>query len=148
MTDEESTPEQLHEQIEATRTELGRTVHDLAAKTDVQARAHDTVQSAGHALRDKAVATTAEAQETATGILHQVHDKVPDAVRHTADAAKARLADTAGSLTRTVQDKTPPAVQAKTGRAVTIVRRHLPEILIVVVTGAVALSARLRRRSG
>lgn len=149
MTHEESTPAQLHEQIEATRAELGQTVHDLAAKTDVPARAQDKVQSAGHALRDKTAATTADAQEAATGILHQVQDKVPEPVRRSAAAAKTYVADAAGSLTQTVQDKTPPAVRAKTERAVTTVGRRLPEILIAAATGAVALGAGMMlRRSG
>lgn len=151
MTDSETTPEQLHEQIEATRMELGYTIHDLAAKADVADvanRAHDTVQSAAHTLRDKAVATAAEAQEAATGIVHQVRDKVPEPVRHTAAAAQAHLADTAASVTRMVQDRTPPRVRTKAERIAATVRLHLPEILMAAAAGAVALGARLRRRHG
>jgi len=114
--DGDPTPEQLREQIETTREELGETVHELVAKTDVPARAHDTVASAAHSVRDKAASATADVQETATGLLHQV------------------------------QDRTPPALRDKAGRVGSMLRRHLPEVLIVVAAGAVAWGARLKRR--
>jgi hypothetical protein len=42
----EKDPEQIRQEIEATRQELGDTVEALVAKTDVKAIAHEKVESA------------------------------------------------------------------------------------------------------
>jgi ElaB/YqjD/DUF883 family membrane-anchored ribosome-binding protein len=45
----ETDPRILREQVQHTREELGATVQELAAKTDVKARLHDTATRAAHA---------------------------------------------------------------------------------------------------
>jgi ElaB/YqjD/DUF883 family membrane-anchored ribosome-binding protein len=46
-------PEQIKEQIEATRQELGDTVEALAAKTDVKAQAKQKIEQAKGSVTDK-----------------------------------------------------------------------------------------------
>ena len=46
-------PEQLREEIEETRRELGDTVEALAAKADVKARVHEKVESTKESVAQK-----------------------------------------------------------------------------------------------
>jgi ElaB/YqjD/DUF883 family membrane-anchored ribosome-binding protein len=46
-------PEQIREEIEETRRELGDTVEALAAKADVKARVHDKVESTKESVAHK-----------------------------------------------------------------------------------------------
>jgi ElaB/YqjD/DUF883 family membrane-anchored ribosome-binding protein len=46
-------PEQIREEIEATRRELGDTVEALAAKTDVKARVHDRIDATKESVAEK-----------------------------------------------------------------------------------------------
>ena len=50
---EEKDPEQLREEIEETRRELGDTVEALAAKADVKARVHEKVESTKESVAQK-----------------------------------------------------------------------------------------------
>jgi hypothetical protein len=55
-------PEEIREEIEATRRELGDTVEALAAKADVKAIAHEKVESAkASVLRPAVLGTVAAA---------------------------------------------------------------------------------------
>lgn len=55
------TPEQIREQVERTRAELGETIEALSAKTDVTARAREKTAQ----LRERAAATTGELKDVA-----------------------------------------------------------------------------------
>jgi len=63
--EQERTPEQVRHEIEQTRSELGDTVAELAAKTDVKAHAHRAVDNA------KAQTHLAVNNAKATGRDHQ-----------------------------------------------------------------------------
>jgi|HubBroStandDraft_6_1064221.scaffolds.fasta_scaffold762612_2 hypothetical protein len=54
-------PEQIREEIEATRRELGDTVEALAAKADVKAHVHDRVQRTKASLPNPVVLGVAAA---------------------------------------------------------------------------------------
>ena len=63
MSDQPRTPDQIHDDIEQTRAELGNTVEALAAKTDVKARVHDRVDEVKETLSDKTPDSTHSAVE-------------------------------------------------------------------------------------
>jgi len=63
---ESKDPEQIREEIEATRQELGDTVEALAYKADVKARVRDKIQSS---------------RESAAGKLGKAREASPDGVR-------------------------------------------------------------------
>ncbi len=72
MTDSERTPEQVREEIERTRLQMGDTVAALAAKADVKGQAHRAVDNAkatvagkAHAIRSTADAKRNEFAESA-----------------------------------------------------------------------------------
>ncbi|MFK4121700.1 DUF3618 domain-containing protein [Streptomyces longwoodensis] len=70
-------PEELRQQVERTRAELGRTVEALAAKADVKARAREKAAEVGeHAAR-----TAGELKAAAARFLHRTHDGTPGPVR-------------------------------------------------------------------
>jgi uncharacterized protein YdbL (DUF1318 family) len=64
------TPEQIQADIERTRAEVGDTVEQLAAKTDVKARAHERVEEikgnvrqTAEELKSKATASTPDSAQ-------------------------------------------------------------------------------------
>ncbi|MFE0106655.1 DUF3618 domain-containing protein [Streptomyces sp. NPDC059009] len=141
-----ATPEQLRDQVEQTRHELGRTVGDLAAKADVKARA----QHKAAELKDQAGARTAEVTEQvrakATEAAHVVQDKLPTPVKDTATATAHQVkvrADQAGHLW---QDKAAEPVRHTAERGVTAARDHRGTLL--VCGGVVVASWLLLRRRG
>lgn len=58
----------LRSEIEQTRTELGETVEELAARADVKARAKEKVED----TKTRAVAVAAEAKEKAVGTAQEI----------------------------------------------------------------------------
>jgi hypothetical protein len=89
--DIERTPEQIREEIEHTRAELGDTVAELAAKTDVKAKAHQAVDNAKATVAGKAreVKTTAEAKRI------ELTAAAKEATPPSAEVARRRLVDQA-----------------------------------------------------
>ncbi|MFD6290205.1 DUF3618 domain-containing protein [Streptomyces sp. NPDC060205] len=86
-------PEELRRQIEETRTQLGDTVEELAAKADVKGRAKargaelkDKAAEAGHSVQGKAVQAGHVVQEKAVVAGHVVQERVPQPVRDAATA--------------------------------------------------------------
>jgi Protein of unknown function (DUF3618) len=74
-------PEKLRAEIAETRAELGATVQELAAKTDVKARAKNAVDD-----------TTARMREKLSGVKDQA-GQAAGAVAERASTAKQQLAD-------------------------------------------------------
>ncbi|MFI5892073.1 DUF3618 domain-containing protein [Actinoplanes sp. NPDC051513] len=74
-------PQQLRAEIEQTRAELGETVQELAAKTDVKTRAKQAVGDA-----------TGQARRTLTGVKDQAA-QAAGVVAERASTAKQQLAD-------------------------------------------------------
>ncbi|MGW1068306.1 DUF3618 domain-containing protein [Streptomyces aureus] len=72
-----SSPEELREQVEKTRQELGQTVQALAAKTDLQARAQEKAAE----VKQQAAAKAGELKAKAAQAASQVQDKIPDPVK-------------------------------------------------------------------
>lgn len=78
-------PEELREQVEATREELGETVGALAAKTDVRTRAHEKTTAVTHQVAEKTTQVRTQLRDKATHAAHVVHDRTPEPVRERAD---------------------------------------------------------------
>ena len=95
---EESTPsdpEEIREQIEVTRAELGETVEALAAKADVKAQVKDKVEGYKGELKQQ--------QEQLTAKVAEVRGKV-------SEATPEQARDVAASLQQRIKEQPMPAV--------------------------------------
>jgi hypothetical protein len=139
-------PEELREQVEQTRHELGETVQEPAARTDVMARA----QHKAATLKEQAGARTAElteqARTKAAEAAHLVQDKLPEPVKDKCSAAAHHVKTTAGQAAHLMQDKAPEPVRHTAERGARAARDNRTTLL---VAGGVAVTAwlLLRRRS-
>lgn len=84
------TPDEIREQIDETRRELGETVEALSAKTDVKAQARDAVQ---------------ETKATVTGKVNQARTTVTDTTSDLLGKAKEISPDSALSAASTGSEK-------------------------------------------
>ncbi|MBX4176091.1 DUF3618 domain-containing protein, partial [Streptomyces geysiriensis] len=100
-------PDELRQQIEQTRSQLGDTVEELAGKADVKGRAKARAAD----LRDKAGAMTVQLRSSAAQAGHTVQGR--------ASRAGHAVQDRAGQAGHAVQDKA--------GRAGQTVERRVPE---------------------
>jgi uncharacterized protein DUF3618 len=81
---EQKSPEQIREEIEETRQELGDTAAALAAKTDVKARAKEKVENIKRTVAEKKQSFASSSTGTAAGggegssPLDQVKAKAPE----------------------------------------------------------------------
>ncbi len=110
-------PDELRQQIEQTRSQLGDTVEELAGKADVKGRAKARAAD----LRDKAGAMTVQLRSSAAHAGHTVQGK--------AHRAGHAVQDKAGQAGHAVQEKAGQAghaVQGKAGRAGHTVERRVP----------------------
>ncbi|MEU6808558.1 DUF3618 domain-containing protein [Streptomyces sp. NPDC046831] len=140
-------PDELREQIEQTRSQLGHTVEELAAKADVKGRARARAAD----LRDKAGAMTVQLRSTAAQAGHKVqataaragHSVQERASRagHTAQERAARTGHTvqtrAGQAGHTVERTLPGPVRT----AVRVCLRNPRALMIAGAAGAVLLTA-------
>jgi ElaB/YqjD/DUF883 family membrane-anchored ribosome-binding protein len=80
-------PDRIREQIEQTRAEMGETVDALGYKTDVKARAKDSIQD----KKESVMGVAQSAKERLVGAGQTVGDKTPDSeqVKHQARRAKS-----------------------------------------------------------
>jgi F0F1-type ATP synthase membrane subunit b/b' len=83
----ERTPEDVRTDIERTRTELGDTVAELAAKTDVKAQAHRAVDNAKATVTSKA----SEIKESAGAKKDEMTASAQEAMPPSADAARRQV---------------------------------------------------------
>jgi ribosome-binding protein aMBF1 (putative translation factor) len=120
-TERDRTPEEVREEIERTRVELGETVAQLAAKADVKAQAHRAVDNARATVRDKA---------------QEVKEKAKD-VKSTAGAKKEELATTA-------HDAMPPSADAARREMITRARQHRLALIALAAFGVGMLIGRRR----
>ncbi|WP_369242968.1 DUF3618 domain-containing protein [Streptomyces sp. R21] len=127
-------PEELRQQIEQTRSQLGDTVEELAAKSDVKARARARAAE----LKGRAGTMTVQVKETAAHAGHTVQDKAAQAGHVVQDKASH-----AGHV---VQDTVPPPVRSAAARVVLAGRRHPGPVLIVGAGVGVVVAAGLLRR--
>ncbi|MFE9928486.1 DUF3618 domain-containing protein [Streptomyces sp. NPDC005533] len=123
MTDESRTrigtptPEELREQVEHTRDELGQTIEALAAKADVKAQAKERTA----AVKEQAAEKTA-----------LVADQIRAQTQHAAQLVK---------------DTTPDPVLHKAGQVAEAARAHRKPLLAAGVALLVLLLVRRGRRS-
>jgi Protein of unknown function (DUF3618) len=82
MTDD---PQQLAEEIERTREQLGETVEQLVAKTDVKARARDTASQLTGRLKVKA----SQASQQAAAAVSRIPRATPEPVQRAVTKAAA-----------------------------------------------------------
>ncbi|MFF1768846.1 DUF3618 domain-containing protein [Streptomyces sp. NPDC058249] len=97
-------PDELRQQIQQTRSQLGDTVEELAGKVDVKSRAR---ARAGE-LKDRAGTLTVQLKDTATQAGHTVQDRAAQAghtVQDKAVRAGHTVQDRAAQAGHTVQDK-------------------------------------------
>ncbi len=80
-------PDRIREQIEQTRAEMGETVDALGYKTDVKARAKDSIQD----KKESVMGVAQSAKDRLVGAGQSVGDKTPDSeqVKHQARRAKS-----------------------------------------------------------
>jgi len=80
-------PDRIREQIEQTRAEMGETVDALGYKTDVKARAKDSIQD----KKESVMGVAQSAKDRIVGAGQTVGDKTPDTdqVKHQARRAKS-----------------------------------------------------------
>ncbi|KFG76151.1 DUF3618 domain-containing protein [Streptomyces mutabilis] len=146
-------PDELRQQIERTRSQLGDTVEELAGKADVKGRAKARAAD----LRDKAGAMTVQLRSSAAQAGHTVQGKAHragHAVRDKAGRAGHAVQDKAGQAGHAVQGGAGHTVERRVpGRARGVVRVGLDHPRAVLVAGAaagalVAAGVLRRRRHG
>ncbi|MFB7176209.1 DUF3618 domain-containing protein [Streptomyces sp. NPDC056257] len=99
MTDESRTnigtptPEELREQVEHTRDELGQTIEALAAKADVKAQARERTAAVKEQAAEKTALVADQIRAQTQHAAQLVKDTTPDPVLHkagqVAEAARA-----------------------------------------------------------
>jgi small-conductance mechanosensitive channel len=143
-------PDELRQQIQRTRSELGDTVEQLAGKADVKGR----VQARAADLRDKAGAMTVQLRSTAAQAGHTVQGKASRAghtVQGKASRAGHAVQGKAHAVEHTLQDKAHTAehnLPVPVRNAVEAGRRNPRPVLIAgaAAVGAVVAVEVLRRR--
>jgi cell division septum initiation protein DivIVA len=140
-------PEQLKTEIEETRQRLGDTVDQLAAKTDVKARAQSKVADAQARAQAKVADAQARAQATVADAQAKVADVTQRAKEKTGQIREQ--AATAGETGREqLQSRTPEPVKRVAAQGAEGARRYRTQLVIAagaVVAGVIVLRW-LRRR--
>lgn len=85
--EQERTPEQVREEIEQARVELGDTVAALAEKADVKGQAQHAVQETKETVRGKVSGVKETAADKKDGLLSSAREMTPDS----ADDAGRRI---------------------------------------------------------
>ncbi|MEU7383618.1 MULTISPECIES: DUF3618 domain-containing protein [unclassified Streptomyces] len=145
-------PDELRQQIEQTRSQLGDTVEELAAKADVKGRAKARAAD----LMDKAGALTVQLRSSAAHAGHRVQEKATHAGHRTQEGAGRsghvlqERATRAGHLVQeratraghTVQERASRVGQsAPVSNAVEAYRRNPRPMVMALAAGAAALVA-------
>jgi chromosome segregation ATPase len=143
-------PEQIRQEIERTRDQLGETVEALVAKADVKAQAKERVGQLSDRLKDKTAQvkdTAAQAKDQATARVGQARSQLAGktsdaktAAVQTGGPARDQIQARAAAVGGAVRDATPEPVQraARHAAEVTSQRRGLVAgavVGIVVVLG-------------
>ena len=144
-------PQQLAEEIERTREQLGETVEALAAKADVKARAQDKASQLTGRLEGKAGKAKQQAAAQAGRIQRQLADKITEPrqkVVSVSGPAQDQVRQYASAAAANISKATPEPVQRAATKAAAAARqRRMP---LAVAIGAVVLAwlviARWRRR--
>jgi Protein of unknown function (DUF3618) len=86
-TESDRTPEQVREDIERTRAEMGDTVARLAARTDIKAQAHRAVDTAKATVASKA----SDVRDSAGAKKDELAASAREAMPPSADAARRQV---------------------------------------------------------
>ncbi|MFI1441692.1 DUF3618 domain-containing protein [Streptomyces fructofermentans] len=135
-------PDQLREQVEQTRRDLGQTVEALAAKTDVKARA----QHRAGELKEQVAVKAGELKAQAAKTTSQVQDKLPDPVKDAAARAAGQIRTTSAQAGRMWEEKAPEPLRQKTTRSAQLARENRTWLLVAAGITVVWL-ARRRKKS-
>ena len=142
--------QQLRQEIEHTRDRLGDTVQQLAAKTDVGARARGKAVELTQKVKGKASQTQALAAASAGNARNQVADKTAAALQQVlpvVNASKDQLQARAAAVARPVLEATPePVRQAVVKGASTARQRRAPLAAAATALAACYLAIRWWRR--
>jgi hypothetical protein len=143
--------EELRQEIEQTRDQLGDTVQQLAAKTDVGARARGKAVELTQKVKGKASQTQAQAAASAGNARGQLADKTEAARAHIMpllSAGKDQLQARAVAVATPVWDATPEPVRQAVVKGASTVRQRraaLAAIASTLVAGYLAIRWRRRR---
>ncbi|MET9902873.1 DUF3618 domain-containing protein [Streptomyces sp. NPDC006446] len=133
-------PEQLREQIEQTRHDLGQTVQALADKPDVKSR---TQHKAGE-LKEQAVVKADDLKAQAAKATSQVQDRLPDSVKDKATQVAGQVRATAARAGRMWEKKAPAPLRQKAAESAQLARDHRT-VLLVAAAGVTVLWLASRR---
>jgi hypothetical protein len=162
-------PEELRQQIERTRGELGNTVEELADKMDVKGRARaraadlrdkagamtvqlrSTAAQAGHTVQERAAQTGHLMQDRATRVGHQVQDRATKAghqVQDRATKAGHQVQDKATQTGHTLERQADHGMPWPAGPVVKAAVRHPRPALVIgaVVVAVVVVSWRYPKK--
>lgn len=89
----ERTPEQVREEIEQTRTELGDTVAALAEKTDVKAQAKQTVDTAKENVTGRVSEISQNVVDKKDDFVSSVQEATPESASDAGTRVKAFIAE-------------------------------------------------------
>ncbi|CAM5671586.1 hypothetical protein SAVIM338S_07045 [Streptomyces avidinii] len=152
--------EELRDQIENTRNELGRTVEALAAKADVKAQAQAKAADVKAQAKEAAVEAKTQAKATAADVTAQAKATATDVTAQAKAAAAgvtaqakevtAQARETAVSMkdqaAQLVKDKTPEPVLDEAGRIANTARANRTPLIAIGAAVAVVLLVRRGRR--
>jgi uncharacterized protein YjbJ (UPF0337 family) len=144
-------PQQLTEEIERTREQLGETVEQLAAKTDVKARAQAKASQVTGRLKGTAGQARQQAAAKAGQVQRQLAGKTAgprQKVASVSGPAKDQVRQQAAAVAATISKVTPEPVQRAATKAAATARQR--RVTLAVAVGATGLAwmviARWRRR--
>ena len=152
-------PDQLRQEIERTREELGETVEALIAKADVKARTRERVGEISERLRgattqarEQATARVGQAREQATARVGQARTQIvgrPADAKHAASGPAVptgQLQARAAAVGQTIRDVTPDPVQKAAARAMATASQRRALVAAAAVGVAVVGFMLIRRR--
>jgi ABC-type transporter Mla subunit MlaD len=142
-------PQQLKQEIERTREQLGETVEQLAAKADVKSRAQTRAAEVSRRVKTKASQAQQQAVAQAGNVRGQLADKTA-AARHKAvsagGAGKDQLQSRVAVMGTPVWEAAPEPLQRSVARGVSTAKQH--RVLLAVAAGVVIAGYLAIRRWG
>jgi hypothetical protein len=132
--DDAETTDQLRQDIERTRQELGETVEALAHKVNVPERA----KTAARETREKVTVTAAEIAEQARTAALRGAETLQAKANVAADKAKA--------VGEQVRAQLPPPLEHRAGKVMTTVQQRPIQTVVVLVVVFLLVRRMLRRR--
>ncbi|MEU9160487.1 DUF3618 domain-containing protein [Streptomyces sp. NPDC048424] len=136
---------ELHDQVERTRDELGRTVEALAAKADIKAQAKEKAAAVKGQAAEKAALVSDQIRETAQQAAQAVKDKTPDPLLEKTVQAAVHVRQSAAKAGQYATDKAPDPLLERAGQAATAVRTNRTPLLVAGAAVAVFLLVRRSR---